>query len=121
MAITHKIGVTYNGGAGQMSSVSRSVSGSGELRVDESIPDASTNLPVAFAVDREAIKALGIYSDKALTLKTNSSGSPTDTIALAAGQLLVWGSDQNVIGEMVFTADVTALYVTNASGSAARL
>ena len=121
MAINHKIGQTYNGGAGQMSSVSRTLTGSGELRISESIPAASTNLPVAFAVDSDAILSLGIYRDKALTLKPISSGSTTDTIALAAGQLIVWGSDQSTLSEMVFTADVTALYVTNAGASAATL
>lgn len=121
MAITHRIGTTYNGGAGQMSSVSRTLTGSGELRVDETIPAASTNLAVAFALDRESAKSVGIYCDKAITIKTNSSSSPTDTIPVAAGQLIVWGNDEDALADMVFSADVTALYVTNAGASAARL
>lgn len=121
MAITHRIGTTYNGGAGQMASVSRTFTGGGELRVYEPIPAASTDLAVAFAVDREAIVSLAIYCNKAVTIKTNSSSSPTDTIALAAGQLIVWGDDEDALADMVFTADVTALYVTNAGASEATL
>ena len=130
MAITHKIGVTYDGGAGRMSSASRSISGSGELRIQETIPAASTDLPVAFALDRDAVKALGISSNKAITIKTNSSASPTDTIAVelhspagsvAPGQVIAWGDDEDALADMVFSADVTGLYITNAGADVATL
>jgi hypothetical protein len=58
-------------------------------------------------------------SDKAITLETNSGGSPVDTIALAANVPYDWrvgNADAFRLG-----TDVTGLFVTNASGDEARL
>jgi hypothetical protein len=49
----------------------------------------------------------------ACTVKTNSSGSPDNTITLAAGVPVAW--DTNSPYANPFTANVTKFYITNAS------
>lgn len=89
------------------------------IRLDESIPDESTDLAVALALDVSQIKGLYIVSDQDLTLETNSGSAADDTIALVAGVPLVWHPGCYMTNPLA--TDVTALYVTNASGAAARL
>jgi hypothetical protein len=57
------------------------------------------------------VHALLIYSSTALTIKTNSSGSPTQTLVLTAGQAIVWGPDHLEANPV--TADVTKLFLSN--------
>lgn len=87
------------------------------------IPIGANQL-VALALDVSQVKSLHIQSDQDLTLKTNSSGSPANTIALSAGKPFQWlpsdGPLSDTSGATIST-DITALYVTNASEAAAAL
>jgi len=86
--------------------------------LDETIADSSTDLLVNWTCDISAAGLVVMLSDQNLTVKTNSSGAPQETIALVADTPLVWSVGD--AGETApFADDVTALYVTNASGSAA--
>lgn len=88
-----------------------------EANLDESLP-IGTNTLVAFALDVSQCVSLFLLSDVALTLKTNSSGSPVNTFTLAAGVPFCW-----VLGDpplrdnagAAVTTDITALYATNAA------
>lgn len=120
MPITHRIGVTYNGGAGQVSSVQRSFTGDGEVRYTGTIAAGASNVQVTLALTRSAVKSLVFYSDKAVSIKTNSSSSPTDTITLADGEARVWGNDEN-LSRLAITADVTAIYISNAGSAPANV
>ena len=95
------------------------VSAGSELNVDESIADGETDLLVNWTCDYSALKALYIVSDQDLTIETNDGTTPDDTITLSANVPLLWTSTGYLANP--FSADVTALYVTNASGSAAAL
>jgi hypothetical protein len=90
-----------------------------EVNVDESIANGATNVAVTWAVDQSELKLLYIVSDKALTLKTNSSSAPDDTITLAANQPVEWCASDSATCPL--SADVTLLYVTNSSGASAAL
>lgn len=87
--------------------------------LQESIPDSSTDLAVAFTLDYSACKYLLIYSDAAVTIKTNSSSTPDDTLAVPAGKPYVWAD--GMLHTLLITADITGLFVTNSSGGAAAL
>ena len=87
--------------------------------LSESIADAATNLPVAFTLDVSATKSFLIVSDQAVTVKTNSSGAPANTLVLVAGVPYIWHSSS--YDTFKLTIDVTSLFVTNASGFAATL
>lgn len=89
------------------------------IAIDESIPDSSSDLLVALAIDVSQVKGVYILSDQDITLETNDGSSPDNTLALKAGIPYVWYT--NKYDALKFTSDITALYVTNASGEAARL
>lgn len=88
--------------------------------LSESVPDGSTDLAVTFTCDVSTAKWIYLTCDKAVTIKTNNAGAPTDTITLTAGQSMLW-TNSDPTAARPFSADVTALFVTNASGVAAAL
>jgi hypothetical protein len=120
MSTQFRITQSLTGGTATVSGGSRTFTGSGVLAVDETIANGASNVQVAFAVTLTLIKAIAIKASRAVTIKTNDSTTPDDTITLAAGQALFWGNDEDT-GRLPFTVDVTALYVSNASGAAADL
>jgi hypothetical protein len=118
MAITHTVTKTWDNG-GVALSKSESVSAGAESSVSESVADASTDLLIAFELDVSQAKVIFILSTTALTLETNSGSTPTDTITLAANVPLLWTTNDGSANP--FSGDITALYATNSSGSAATL
>lgn len=94
-------------------------SGTSAVAISETIADSSTNLLVNIAFTYADIKSVVILSDQVLTIKTNSTSAPDDTLVLAAGIPVEWQDDS--IHANPFSADVTKIYVTNASGSSATL
>ncbi len=79
-----------------------------------------TNIPVGLSLDVSAVESCIIYSDRVVTIKTNSSGSPTDTLVMKAGIGYRWNKDS--YDTFKLTGDITGgLYVTNASGGGALL
>lgn len=96
---------------------SLSFSGSSATEVSESIPTASTDADIVIAIDVSAVKAFFIVSSAAITVETNDGSSPDDTLTLVAGQPYIWHTGS--YDSFLLTADVTVLYITNASGSTA--
>lgn len=100
---------------------------SGQLSVDadvrsgfeKSIPDGSTDLEIVVPITESTLVAFALSSNKDLTVKTNDSVSPQETFSLKNGEPTVWISGETA-GKPI-AGDVTALYVTNASGASATL
>ncbi len=115
-AYSHQVSHGYIG-AGDSYSESNAYTGDAQdgRRID--VPDSSTDLEVDFVLDVSAISAIWIRSDQNVTLETNNGGSPDDTISLLANKPYVWVSDSYFTNKL--TTDITALFFTNASGSAA--
>jgi hypothetical protein len=86
-------------------------------KMQEVFADGVTNGQVLVAIDVSQLKAFAMVSNVALTVKTNSSGSPQETFALVANKPVVWQEGEAAI----FAGDVTQIFVTNASGSSATL
>lgn len=103
---------------GQISSSKQYSAGAG-IELDESIPASTTNGPVSLAIDISQVKSLIILSDQIVTIKTNSSGSPTDTIVTKAGIPYIWNTDS--YDTCKITADVTTAFITNGTANAARV
>jgi hypothetical protein len=82
------------------------------------VPIANDQL-VALVLDVSQVKAIVILSDQDLTLETNNSGTPVDTLALKANVPYFWYT--NKPQALAFGTDITALYVTNASAAIATL
>ena len=118
MSYTHTQKSSFTG-SGRVVDKNVVITSGGESGLSESIPDSSTDLLVDFVLDVSAAVSVFISSDQAITVKTNSSSTPDDTIVLSANVPYMWNS--NDTGTLVFGTDITALYVTNSSGSAALL
>ena len=116
MAFTHTVTRTVDTGGGTVSKTN-TYSGDGRTSRDPTIPDSTTDQLVNISIDISQIKSLYIASSQNVTLETNSAGTPTDTISLLADKPLLWQSDSYYANP--FSADVTAIYLTNASGSEA--
>lgn len=80
---------------------------------EETVPDASTDKEFLIAIDVSEAKVVSILADQALTIKTNSSGAPQETITLIANRPTIW----QVGDAALFAGDVSSIFVTNASGS----
>ncbi len=94
--------------------------------IDESIPDSSTDLLVNATVDITALQSFYMISDQDVTVETNNGGTPQETIVLKANDPLMWRKAGNQLDGVdypknPFLADVTAFFITNASGAPAQL
>lgn len=89
------------------------------VSIEESIPDAAANEPIAFTLDVSQLKSIYIVSDQDVLLETNDGTTPDDSISLLAGVPYVWTDDS--YHACLLTADVTGLFITNASGNAAAI
>jgi len=91
--------------------------GSRTVDVEEAIASDAADLQIGFACDVTATKLLYMESSVALTIETNSSSAPQETIVLAANAPLVW--IPGAAGQAApFAGDVTTIYVTNDSDPA---
>ena len=77
---------------------------------------STTNLEVNCNIDVSQIKIIGMCANGTLTVKTNSTSAPDNTIALVADLPLLW--THNYYFSNPLGADVTKLYLTNAGSSA---
>ena len=95
----------------------RSFSGDSQLAIQQDIAASTTDQEILAAIDISQAKLVMIKSTQDVTIKTNNSGTPIDTLAVKANVPMVWrNGDYNAI---FLTADVTAFYVTNATASQA--
>lgn len=79
----------------------------------------ATNHDLPLSVTYTDIAYLYFYCDIAVTIKTNSTGSPDQTISLAAGKPLKWATGD--ADACPITANLTHLYLTTASNAGACL
>ena len=112
---THKIIQSYYDAAGLASSVTGTYTGQTSKEFDGTVPASTTGFLISLTMAKTAMQSILIYSSLAVTLKTNSDTSPAQTINLAAGQQINWGSDFTTPNPI--TADVTAIYIDNAQTS----
>lgn len=66
-----------------------------------------------WTADVSQIKALFIHSTCALTIETNSSSSPANTITLVADVPYIW--TEHSYNSNLLTTDVTSLYLSSAA------
>lgn len=118
MAFTHTLGRTYKNDAGTLASSTVSYTGNNENDLSVAVAASTTNEPHDFAVTLSKIVSMAIYSDQAITIKTNSTVA-ADTINVAAKQLIEWAND--FVTDKPFSTDVTKVYITNAGLSAAKV
>lgn len=119
MAFMHKTTYEFTrGGVGRVTG-SIETTGNGETNRNVAAPAATvTEVDVDFAF--ADLKRVLVISDKDFSLKTNSSGSPADTIAIKAGKPFVWEADTGYF-DNPFTVDVTSIFIDNGAGAVANV
>ncbi len=118
MAFTHSITrrvVT----SGQSLETTTTLTADGQQSVSVDVLDAETDKLVEFDVLIADLKSIFIRCTQDMTVKTNSAGTPDDTLTLLKGQAYVWHVGSYFTN--LITVDVSKLYVTNASGSDGKL
>ena len=85
-------------------------------KMQEVVPDATTNKQLFFAIDINALKVFSMQSTQDMTVYTNDAGTgtPQETFVLLADQPIIF---ETGIDSAIFAGDVTSIYVTNASGT----
>ena len=125
MAFTHTIVKNWSDSSNRSISSSIAYSATQQASVDESVPDSSTDLQINVTIDVSALVVIYLLSDKDVTIETNSGSTPDDTIVLKANKPYIWGNDGDTFDAASVTqklsVDVTAFFVTNASGAAAQI
>jgi hypothetical protein len=56
--------------------------------------------------------AIGISSNQPITIKTNSTGSPAETITVPAGGEIIWVSGVDPVGSKPLGTDLTKVYIS---------
>lgn len=87
-------------------------SNEGGIQMDVTLTSSQANKEVSLTFLGTDLTAgfLVFFSDKALTIKTNSSGSPDNTFTVAAG---------GFFRVTTLAADITKIYLTNGAAAAA--
>ena len=120
MSITHNITRAWRGQTGATTiSASVALTGSEELNLDFSLAANTTNQQEALAFTKTLLQSVFVYSDQNITIKTNSTSTPQDTLTINAGDPLVW--DVNCGLAEPFAGNVTTAYFTNSNATAANV
>jgi hypothetical protein len=114
---THTIIDSYTDDAGSAFNASNKFTGQTEAAYDGTIAANATDSYIDIAWPTTGAQSLCLWSDTNLTVKTNSSTAPVQTIALLANVPLEWGTG---MGTNPITSAVTSLYVTNATANPAK-
>lgn len=97
------------------------MTGSGVIDVQESVGDGQTDLQINVAIDVSALQAIQISSDQDVTIETNNGTTPDDTFTLKANKPITWVANDVAANPFASGVDVTAVFVTNSSGSTANV
>lgn len=113
MAFTDRLTMSVSAGGTSLRSTSEYTE-SGRIGASETIAAAATDVQVNLTVDISALTYIYIYASRPLTIKTNNATTPDDEFDLAGEKGLLWDETYVAIIPLFLTADVTALFVTNA-------
>jgi hypothetical protein len=112
LSTTHKLtySISSDSGGTPLSGIQSEV-GATEISFDQNYGASLSGQLLAVAFTVASVQDVFLLSDKGLTIQTNSASSPVNTINLKPGTPLVWSKSAGYYAD-VFTADVTAFYIT---------
>ncbi|HEY1188533.1 MAG TPA: hypothetical protein VGE74_12850 [Gemmata sp.] len=112
----HTLTIGYSR-AGESIAKSVPIDAEGEQGFDVVVPGSTTDKEVTVTVDVSALALVFITTDQTVTVKTNSSGSPDETLTVTADKPLLWYTGCG--WDNPFETDITKLYLTRgAAGDA---
>lgn len=117
--LTHNVTVSWTENNAGLLQQAVSLTGQLEQNLTFSLAGSTTNELHALAFTTTKLQLFLCISDQDITLKTNSSGSPQDTITIKAGIPFIWYANMGIT--VPFAGNVTASYWTNAGSTAANV
>lgn len=113
MAFTHMVGTTYRTDAGTVVNVSENIVGSNSgVDIDAVVlPGVETMYDVMICPDK--VQSMVLFANQPMTIKTNDSVAPLDTITLKASVPLVWTLNSWWPIPFRLDTDVVKLFLTN--------
>lgn len=116
MAVTHTVTRTYKNQGPNALSLTEAPTADTEINLSKALSSGpNQEIDIAFTVAN--LQSVALSSTTACTVLTNSTSTPQDTIALAAGQVLIWTLATDGNGRIPFSGNVTKFYVTNAAAT----
>jgi len=109
--LTDSISISYTGNGKAVSSKLGTFTGTKDAGVAAVIPAGSVNFEIDVAFPMANIQSIVFDSTQNVTIKTNVSASPADTIALNANYGVYWGI--GFLAAKPLTADVTKFFISN--------
>lgn len=113
MSITHRQNLSLQSNGGNAIQGTINEVGATEITIDQLVA-TGTNTAIACAFAFADLESCIIVSDQDATLETNDGTTPDDVFALKAGMPLEWSKSAGYFPNP-FTADVTGLFLTNAT------
>lgn len=112
----HRLKYTHTSGASTLTSTVTE-EGDGEDNREVDVLTA-TNVEIDLDFDKDKVKMFFLTSDRDVTVRTNANdGTADDIFSVGAGVPLVWHATGPAA--LIFTEDVTKLFIQNASGATA--
>lgn len=111
MSVTHTLNEKASSSAGNSLGASWTELGNSEINLDIQLAASSTNVLATVAFTAANVQSCVLIADHNMTIKTNSSGSPADTINLVAGIPWVYSKSAGYSASP-FGTNVTAFYLT---------
>ena len=121
ISATVKSTVTIGSNTVTDGATSPAISGKVLTQIDQDMAIGTNVLIANVGIDKDTLNVFYALATVDMTLKTNSSGSPDNTITLTAGIAMKWCLYDPSAGNPIVTADVTALSVTNATAGNLKL
>ncbi len=112
MSTIHRVRTSIATDGGTTVTGSGNESGTTEINVDQTFPNASTNTLVTLAITVANIQSFIFLASADTTLKVNSTSSPAPTIALKAGRPLIWAKSDGYYTNLLATNITPGIYVT---------
>lgn len=109
MSVSNNVGFTWSSGSANGLNQSVTLSGNTSI-IDSFSATESTTTEFHLAWINANLQSIVIIVDQPTVLKTNSSGSPQDTITLAAGKPFVWYTGSGIANP--FDGNVTTTFWT---------
>lgn len=109
---THTKSKTFNDGSGALTQEDI-ITDDGKIEFTVTFGANQTNKQVNLACSLADISSIFLRSSVAMTLETNDSTTPADTIELAAGKAFEWDETMPLDLTDYLSADITVLYGTN--------
>jgi hypothetical protein len=118
MSFSHTVSISYTTAPGATTSVTNTYTDTGTAGYDNSIPATTTNQEADVGFTQTELISCFLYSTATVTLKTNSTSTPADTIVLTGGQPIIWNSSSGAACPFANNV-ITKMYITNSTSGAA--